>query len=416
MAKKKDTGLENFAGFDFGTDGNPTEFIPTGYAELDYKIASGLLHSKDETPKAGGLPTGTLAMFYGGEGAGKSSLAYRICGSAQRMGKVPIWVDVENSFSESLALINGVDLKKIGRKKMFDPANPENVFGGEYALDAVIEACKKGAGVVVLDSVGALVPQFVMEKNAEQETMASLARLLGRTVNKICAFAAANNTLVIFINQLRVNPGAGMYKDPEGYPGGKAIAHACSVILKMNKVNAKDAYTYIESEEGEPKMIAGAANTFIQKNRFAAPHFGGIRIPVYYETYFPEVQDTAFEVGRQTKTIKVREGVYSFGGLKIKGKKEFIAEIVAKNKVSELIAQIKKDASENKDVVLPVEILNYEKHVAYSEENKEKLEKAKKTVAKSKQKDKEEEVEAVISEEKAEVSDAVTAVVTDDDI
>ncbi len=378
MAKKKDVAISNFEGFEFGSEGNPTEFIPTGHAELDYVIANGVMDSDGNDIRTGGLPTGKLVMIYGGEGGGKSSLAYAICGNAQRMGKTPIWIDVENSFSESLAKINGVDLQKIGRRAMFDKSNPEKIFDGEYALDSVMEACKKGAGVVVLDSVASLVPRYVMENPSDKDTMAALARLLGKTVNKIASLAAANNTLVIFINQLRINPGA-MFKDPEGFPGGKAIAHACSVILKLNKVNAKDAYTYIEDDEGNQKMIAGAANIFVQKNRFARPHFGGIRIPIYYEHYFPQIEETAFEYGRQTRIITVRNGVFSWEKLKYEGKKNFIAQLVEQNKVGELITAIKESASsgENK-IILPASILNYEKHVAFTNQNKDKIEKAKK--------------------------------------
>lgn len=375
---KKSTAISNFEGFEFGNEGNPTEYIPTGHPELDNVIAN-IEPNKagsDGTIRTGGLPTGKLVMIYGGEGGGKSSLAYSICGSAQRMGKVPIWIDVENSFSESLAKINGVDLSKIGRKSMYDKNNPDKVFDGEFALDCVMEACKKGAGVVVLDSIASLVPRYVMENPADKDTMAALARLLGKTVNKICSFAAANNTLVIFINQLRVNPGA-MFKDPEGFPGGKAIAHACSVILKLNKKTAKDSYTYIEDDEGNEKLIAGAANIFIQKNRFAPPHFGGIQIPIYYEHYFPQVEETAFEFGRQTKLISVRSGVFSWSGIKVEGRKAFVAQLVAQNKVGELIAQIK-DAAEENSVILPAAILNYEKHVEFASKNKDKLEKGKK--------------------------------------
>lgn len=397
---KKSTALANFEGFEFGSEGNPTEFIPTGHAELDYIIASGLLNNDGDSIKTGGIPTGKLVMIYGGEGGGKSSLAYSICGNAQRMGKIPIWVDVENSFSESLAKINGVDLAKIGRRSMFDKNNPDKVFDGEYALDCVMEACKKGAGVVVLDSVASLVPRYVMENPADKDTMAALARLLGKTVNKICSLAAANNTLVIFINQLRISPTA-MFKDPEGYPGGKAIAHACSVILKLNKVNAKDGYRYIEDDDGKERMISGSANVFIQKNRFAAPHFGGIRIPIYYEHYFPQVEENAFEYGRQTKVISVRNGVFSWGGLKVEGKKAFIAELVAQDKVGELINAIK-GAAKQAEVVLPAAILNYDKHIAFIEQNKEKLENAKKKA--NKQKSKKDELSEILEEEEDGVS------------
>jgi protein RecA len=395
---KKSAALASFEGFEFGSEGNPTEFIPTGHAELDYIIASGLLNNDGDSVKTGGIPAGKLVMIYGGEGGGKSSLAYSVCGNAQRMGKIPIWIDAENSFSESLAKINGVDLTKIGRKSMFDKNDPDKVFDGEYALDCVMDACKKGAGVVVLDSVASLVPRYVMANPAEKDTMAALARLLGKTVNKICSLAAAHNTLVIFINQLRISPTA-MFKDPEGYPGGKAIAHACSVILKMNKVNSKEAYKYIQDDDGNERMIAGAANVFIQKNRFAPPHFGGIRIPIYYEHYFPQVEETAFEYGRQTKVISVRNGIFSWDGLKIEGKKAFIAELVAKDKVGALISAIKGSAKQA-DVVLPAAILNYDKHVAFIENNKERLENAKNKM--NKHKSKKDELNEILEEDEDE--------------
>lgn len=400
MSKKRDAVMSNFEGFEFGNEGNPTEFIPTGHAELDYIIASGLLNTEandlvEQGIKTGGLPTGKLVMFYGEPGGGKSSLAYSCCAAAQQLNKIPIWIDVENSFSESLAKINGVDLKRLGRKGMYDKNDPDKVFDGEYALDAVMEACRKGAGVVVLDSVASLVPKYVMENASEKETMALLARLLGRTVNKICSLAAANNTLVIFINQLRVNPGA-MFKNPEGYPGGNAIGHACSIILQINKKGGKDAYTYIEDDDGNERMIAGSANIFVRKNRFAAPHFGGITIPIYYENYFPQIEETIFNTGRQTKTISVRSGVFSWGKLKVEGKKAFIAELIAKNKVGELVADIKKDAEEDSKIVLPGAILNYEKHVAFAEKNKAKLEKGKQ--AATKKQTKEEEVMEVLND------------------
>ena len=392
---KKNSALLIFEGFDFGGEENTTEFIPTGHAELDYIISSGLLNNTEDEVNTGGLPTGKIVMIYGGEGGGKSSLAYAICGSAQRMGKIAIWVDVENSFSESLAKINGVDRSRLGLKTMYDKKNPDKPFDGEYALDCVMDACKKGAGVVVLDSVASLVPRYVMENPAEKDTMAALARLLGKTVNKIASLAAANNVLVIFINQLRISPGVA-FKNPEGYPGGKAIAHASSVILKLNKKTAKDSYTYIEDDNGEQKMIAGAANIFIEKNRFAPPHFGAIQIPIYYEHYFPQVEETVFEAGRQTKTISVRNGVFSWNGIKKEGKKAFIAEIMAKNKLDELVAAIREDASESK-TILPTAVLNYEKHVAFTAKNKEKLAKGKaKADADAKKAEKEKDVDDIL--------------------
>jgi len=218
MAKKsklnsKIDALHNLAG---NVESETSVFnIPTGHPELDFVISRGLFEDEygnsieyDEE-KIYGIPVGKIAMLYGGEAGGKSSLAYRICGNAQRMGKFPFWIDAENSFSEQLARINGLDPSKSAMvlQKMYDVENPETVFDAETVLDRIMEACKLGAGVVVLDSIASLVPKYVMDNPADKDTMAILARVLSKTLPKIAGYAAANEVLVILINQLRVNPG-----------------------------------------------------------------------------------------------------------------------------------------------------------------------------------------------------------------
>jgi len=352
--------------------------IPTGHPELDFYISRGLFEDEHgrsleyDEEKIYGIPSGILAMFFGGEAGGKSSLAYRVCGNAQRMGRIPFWIDAENSFSEQLAKINGLDPSRDAMiiQKLFDPSNPEKVFDAETILDRMMEACKEGAGVVVLDSVAGLIPKYVMDNPAEKDTMAILARVLGKTLGKLAGYAAANDVLIIFINQLRVNPSQ-TWGNPEGTTGGNALMHFCSLILKINKLTSKDTYHYIEDDDGNETLIAGTSNVWLNKNRFAVPHKEGIRIPIYYKYYFPEIEEIIFEYGRKSKAIRVRSGIYSWDGNRVEGRSNFIKTIRDAGKLTALVADIRV-ASEENGVPLPPEIINYEKHAIFDKENKVK--------------------------------------------
>lgn len=351
-----------------------SEVIPTGHAELDYLISRGLYqdeHGQDipyNEEIIYGIPVGRLVQFYGGEGCGKSSLAYRIAGNAQRMGKAVFWIDSENSFSPQLARINGVDTSDIIIQKMWDKEDPEKIFDAETILDLVMDACKKGAGVVVLDSIGSLVPRYVMENPAEKDTMAALARVLGKTLGKIAGYAASKKVLVIFINQLQMNPGV-TFGNPEGTKGGKTLAHMVSVTLKMTKLTAEKWLHFVETEKGEPEMIAGTASVQIQKNRFASPVRESVYVPIYYKFYFPDAEGIIFDYGRKTKAISARVGVYSWSGIKGTGRSEFLEKLKESERIGELVAEIK-TLGEKEEIALPPEVLNWEKHITFSKTNK----------------------------------------------
>ena len=351
-----------------------SEVIPTGHTELDYYISRGLYqdeHGQDiqyNEEITYGIPVGKLVQMYGGEGSGKSSLAYRVCGNAQRMGKAVFWVDSENSFSPQLARINGVDTDEIVIQKMWDKEDPEKMFDAETILDIMMDACRKGAGVVVLDSVGSLIPRYVMENPADKDTMAALARVLGKTLGKLAGYAAANNVLVIFINQLQMNPGVS-FGNPEGTKGGKTLAHMVSLTLKMTKLTAEKWLHFVETEKGEPEMIAGSASVQLQKNRFASPVRESIYIPIYYKFYFPDAEGVLFDFGRKTKVISVRTGVYSWSGIKGDGRSEFLSLLKDSGRIGDLLSEVK-EAAEKQELPLPPEILNYEKHQHFKDSNK----------------------------------------------
>lgn len=360
MAKKKKntTGLENLAGFEWGGHEEKV-YIPTGHSELDYHISRGEVDALNKENPIYGIPLGSVCMIYGGPGGGKSSLAYRICGNAQQMGYTPVWIDVESSYSPGLAEINGADPTKMGRIRMYDKNAPEDIYYAEKVLDKAAEIIKAGADVVVIDSIAALVTKAELENSVEKDTMAALARVLGKSIPALTNLASAHNCLLICINQLREKPGV-MFGNPEGTKGGNALPHHCSCILKVNRLRSKDALVYVENEDGKDELIAGSANVWIEKSRFSMPHFDGIKVPIYYRPYFPDLEEIIFTFGRKVQVIKMRTGTYSWNDIKIDGRNEFIDHI-SNMDASDLVADII-EAARSKELPVPAEILNYHKH------------------------------------------------------
>jgi recombination protein RecA len=351
--------------------------IPTGHFKLDFAIQYGMDPSKVDLnkmegydPKATlGIPLGKLVEIFGEEGSGKSSLAYRIAGYAQKLGHEVAWIDCEHSFQENLAYINGCDVDSLIYSDMVNHDNPDDdCFYAEDVVDSMLALMNNGVSVIVLDSVANLIPKALMEAKSEQQFMGLLPRLLSTTLGKLVSYAEKNGTLLIFINQLREKLGV-VYGDNETSPGGHSLKHNASLRLKISKITRKDAeIRIIDEDTGEESLIGKHSRVKIIKNRFAKPFTESLEIPMYYEAYFPEIEDVVFDTGRQIKLISVRQGVFNWNGLKIEGKRDFINHIKENNLIDSLIADVTKVAKE-KDILLPPEIVLYEPKI-----KKERLE------------------------------------------
>ena len=358
-AKKLNVGLENLKGFQLGASLKVKDLIPTGHAELDHAIAAGLME-EEEKFGAGGLPLGKLCLFYGNEGSGKSSLAYRVVGSAQRMGYKCAWVDTEHSFSDQLADVNGVSKDDLFYSNLINLDDPDKIATAENVMDMIISACSsKQINVLVLDSVAHLIPERVMENDADKDTVAELARVLSKTLGKLLSFSAQNNVLVIFINQLREKIGV-MFGSPDTMPGGRALKHSSSLILKVTKLESKSHNIMMQNDDGTERLIGRYSSVMIEKNRFARPNQGSLPVPIYYESYFPDVSDVAFEAGRNAKVIKVRNGVFIWDSIKAEGRKAFVDQIKDVDVLEKLIAEIKNQAAEQA-IVMPIEIVKFDR-------------------------------------------------------
>ena len=149
--KYSDVGLEHLKGFfRRGADAKIPDWIPTGHFELDFIINYGMKPSdvdfsllKDYDPsKSLGIPLGKLIELFGEEGSGKSSLAYRAVGYAQKMGYECAWIDAENSFADNLALINGVDKDALLYADMSNQKDVSTVYHAEDIFDNIVALCK----------------------------------------------------------------------------------------------------------------------------------------------------------------------------------------------------------------------------------------------------------------------------------
>jgi protein RecA len=309
-----------------------------------------------------GLPMGRVVEIFGEEGGGKSSLAYRVIGNAQKQGLSCAWIDTEQSFSDNLARINGMDRDDVYFADMSNLDDPDKLYYAEDVFDSIVKFINAGVKVIVLDSVANLIPKAVMERNADQPTVGILARLMSDQLKKIVNHAGKNGALVIFINQLREKVGV-TFGSPETTPGGRSLKHNASMRLQVNKKNSKEADINAEDAEGNNILIGRRATVYIKKNRMAKPFFEPIEIPIYFEPYFPNIEETLFSVGRQLGLISVRQNIFNWKQIvgdtevphKVEGKVPFIQYIVQNELQYPLAIEIQSKSKEL-GAVLPPEV------------------------------------------------------------
>ena len=202
----------------------------------------------------GGLPRGRVVEIYGPESSGKSTIALSAVAQAQSQGIRCAYVDAEHALDPVYMSALGVDLDELLL------AQPDY---GEQALEIVDKLIKTGeVGMIVIDSVAALVPKAELEGDMEANQMGLQARMMSKALRKITALANEHKTLVIFINQLRMKIGI-MFGNPETTPGGRALPYAASVRIDIRKKED------IKDKAGESIGIKVKAKVI--KNKMAPP-------------------------------------------------------------------------------------------------------------------------------------------------
>jgi protein RecA len=373
LADGAKVGMENLKGFAKKGARFVLHNVPTGHPSIDFALHYGMMLDETDlstvkdydSSKTLGFPLGRLVEIFGETGSGKSSICYRVIGSAQKMGLSCMWFDAEQSFSDSLATINGVNLDELWLA--------ERTSCAEEHLDNIVKAIESGIKVIVLDSIAGLVPRHRMENSSEEQTMALKARLLSEMIPKIGNKASEYGCLVIFINQIRVNMKI-TFGDNKKTPGGETVPFFTSIRLNVFKRNGAKEAIFIKDDSSKDgkRYIGHYSGLKIDKNRFGKPLVGPdgrkiiLSVPIYFEPYFPNIAETAFEVGRQLKIISVRKGVFSWKEVRIEGQDEFLKHVKAN--VSELIVDIKEKIKDsNKEFILPIEIENYDPEISIAE-------------------------------------------------
>lgn len=288
--------------------------IPTGSLGLDLALG------------VEGVPRGRVIEIFGPESSGKTTLALHIVSQAQKKGGLGAFVDAEHALDPEYA-------KKIGVK--VDDLLISQPDTGEQALEIVESLVRSGGvDVVVIDSVAALTPQAEIEGEMGQAHMGLQARLMSQALRKLTAIVAKTKTIVIFINQIRMQIGV-FYGNPETTTGGKALKFYASVRIEVRRA--------AQIKKGED-IIGNRVKAKVVKNKVAPP-FRTAEFDIMYNEGISAEGDL-INLGLKYELIKKSGASLSFGEMRLGQGFENAKGFLRENpKVSEiLIKEIKEKA------------------------------------------------------------------------
>jgi recombination protein RecA len=292
-------------------DGSPDTQIPTiSTGSLGLDIALGV----------GGLPRGRVVEIYGPESSGKTTLTLQVIAEAQKLGGTAAFVDAEHALDPGYAEKLGVDVDELL------VSQPDT---GEQALEITDMLVRSGAvDIVVVDSVAALTPKAEIEGDMGDSHMGLQARLMSQALRKLTANIQRSNTMVIFINQIRMKIGV-MFGSPETTTGGNALKFYSSVRLDIRRIGA--------IKKGD-EVIGNETRVKVVKNKVAPP-FKKVEFDLLYGE----------GISREGEIIDlgVREGIvdkagawYSYNGDRIGQGKDNVRNFLKEN--PEVSADIEK--------------------------------------------------------------------------
>jgi len=201
----------------------------------------------------GGVPRGRIIEIFGPESSGKTTLSLHIIAEAQKLNGICAFIDAEHAMDPEYSQRLGV---KIDQLLISQPDN------GEQALDIVDSLVRSGKiDVIVVDSVAALTPKDEIEGDMGAYHVGKQARLMSQALRKLTAIVARSKTVVIFINQIRMQIGV-MFGNPETTPGGKALKFYTSVRLDIRRI--------AQIKKGD-EIMGGRVRVKVVKNKVAAP-------------------------------------------------------------------------------------------------------------------------------------------------
>lgn len=259
--------------------------IPTGSLGLDWALG------------VGGFPRGRIIEIYGPESSGKTTLALHAIAEAQKKGGICAFIDAEHALDPEYSKRLGV---KVDELLISQPDY------GEQALEIAESLVRSGkVAVVVIDSVAALTPKDEIEGEVGDYHVGKQARLMSQALRKMTSVVDRSGTVVIFINQLRMQIGV-MFGNPETTPGGKALKFYASVRLDVRRI--------AQIKKGE-EVMGGRVRVKVVKNKVASPFKTAEFDLMYNEGISPEGEVLA--LGEKYGLVGKSGAAYSFGDVKL---------------------------------------------------------------------------------------------------
>ncbi len=261
------------------------ETVSTGSLGLD--IALGV----------GGLPRGRVVEIYGPESSGKTTLTLHVIAEAQKKGGVCAFVDAEHALDPVYARKLGVNLNDLLISQ------PDT---GEQALEITDTLVRSGAvDVLVIDSVAALTPRAEIEGEMGESQPGLQARLMSQALRKLTASISRSNTMVIFINQIRMKIGV-MYGSPETTSGGNALKFYASVRLDIRRIGA------IKERE---QVVGNQTRVKVVKNKVAPP-FKQVEFDIMYGEGISKVGEL-IDLGVKAGVVEKSGAWFSFDSVRL---------------------------------------------------------------------------------------------------
>lgn len=259
--------------------------IPTGSIGLDYALG------------VGGLPRGRIIEIFGPESSGKTTLTLHVIAEAQKMGGICAFVDAEHAMDPDYTKKLGVNVDDLLISQ------PDT---GEQALEIVESLVRSGKiDVVVVDSVAALTPKDEIEGDMGAHHVGKQARLMSQALRKLTAIVSKSKTVVIFINQIRMQIGV-MFGNPETTPGGKALKFYTSVRLDIRRI--------AQIKKGED-VVGSRTRVKVVKNKVAAP-FKQAEFDLMHGHGISQ-EGEILSLGEKFEILQKSGSSYSYGDVKI---------------------------------------------------------------------------------------------------
>jgi recombination protein RecA len=286
----------------------PVEVIPTGAISIDYALG------------IGGMPRGRVVEIYGPESSGKTTLTLQVVAEIQKMGGTAAFVDAEHALDPGYAAKVGVNVDDLLISQ------PDT---GEQALEITDMLVRSGAvDVIVVDSVAALTPKAEIEGEMGDSHMGLQARLMSQALRKLTGNIKRSNSLVIFINQIRMKIGV-MFGNPETTTGGNALKFYASVRLDIRRTGS--------IKKGE-EVIGSETRVKVVKNKVAPP-FKLAEFEILYGHGISR-EGEIVDLGVKQNIIEKSGAWYSFNGDRIGQGKENARDFLIAHK--DIAAEIEK--------------------------------------------------------------------------